>query len=226
MKFVTTTLWISAATCLLGWFLFGSEATSVLETSLARTRDEVGSKLSHEFRVDQAELQLKSADEEIARQEKRVAELRVQCRELSDEVDDLRAKVDSGETEFVQLDEVRRVQAALDRLGRPARRARTRRPGDGNGVAVGSYTAAGLLGMSGAALLLQSQSQRADIRSGLETGTMSDADAESATAASNRNLYLGYGGLGLGAAMALGTRFIWTAGAASGAVTIGVGGSW
>jgi len=115
MKFVTTTLWISAATCLLGWFLFGSEATSVLETSLARTRDEVGSKLSHEFRVDQAEVQLKSADEEIARQEKRVAELRVQCRELSDEVGDLKARVDSAETQFVQLDE------ALARTGGGAR---------------------------------------------------------------------------------------------------------
>ena len=115
MKIVTTALCISAATCVLGWLLFGSEATSVLETSLARTRAEVGSKLSHEFRVDQAELQLDSADEEIQQQEKRVAELRVQCRNLSDEVTDLRGKVDSAETEFVQLDE------ALARTGGGAR---------------------------------------------------------------------------------------------------------
>lgn len=115
MKIISTTICTSAALCLFGWLLFGSNIDSVVKTSLARTRSGVESKLSHEFRVDQAELQLKEADGEISRQEKRVAELRVQCGELARDVTDLRAKVEVSETEFVHLDE------ALVRTGGGAR---------------------------------------------------------------------------------------------------------
>ena len=91
MKFITTTVAALAVVTTLGWLLLGGELGSVVETSLSRTRTGMGSNLSHEFRADQAELQLGAADQEIGEQEKRVAELRVHCRELASEVEDLEA---------------------------------------------------------------------------------------------------------------------------------------
>ena len=105
MKFITTTVAALAVVTTLGWLLFGGELGSVVETSLSRTRTGMGSNLSHEFRADQAELQLGAADQEIGEQEKRVAELRVHCRELASEVEDLEAGLELANDEFVQLDQ-------------------------------------------------------------------------------------------------------------------------
>jgi len=105
MKFITTTVAALAVVTTLGWLLFGGELGSVVETSLSRTRTGMGSNLSHEFRADQAELQLGAADQEIGEQEKRVAELRVHCRELAHEVEDLQAGLELANDEFVQLDQ-------------------------------------------------------------------------------------------------------------------------
>ena len=105
MKIITTTVAALAVVTTLGWLLFGGELGSVVETSLSRTRTGMGSNLSHEFRADQAELQLGAADQEIGEQEKRVAELRVHCRELTSEVEDLEAGLELANDEFVQLDQ-------------------------------------------------------------------------------------------------------------------------
>ena len=59
MKFITTTVAALAVVTTLGWLLFGGELGSVVETSLSRTRTGMGSNLSHEFRADQAELQVR-----------------------------------------------------------------------------------------------------------------------------------------------------------------------
>lgn len=87
-----------------GWLLFGPDLPVVMDTAIARTRSDVKDTLGSEFRLDQAAQQLSRADEEILEQENRVAELRVSCRDLKEEVRSLSQSVKKTEKEFIALD--------------------------------------------------------------------------------------------------------------------------
>ena len=109
---------VAAVTCTLataGWFLFGSNFGSVLDTAFARTRTEMNLKLGEDFRLDQATMELKNADQEIVEQQRRVAELRVSCDELKDEVQTLSARHKQQVKMFHALDD------ALSRSGNGTR---------------------------------------------------------------------------------------------------------
>ncbi|MDB4775581.1 hypothetical protein OAG62_00505 [bacterium] len=105
MMRLTVVLVLSLATVTgLGWFLFGSDLPVVMDTAIARTRNDVKDTLGSEFRLDQASQQLGRADEEILDQEARVAELRVSCQDLKEEVGTLSQAVNKAERDFVALD--------------------------------------------------------------------------------------------------------------------------
>ena len=105
MMRLTVILVLSLATVTgFGWVLFGSDLPVVMDTAIARTRNDVKDTLGSEFRLDQAGQQLGRADEEILDQEGRVAELRVSCQDLKEEVRTLSQAVEKAERDFVALD--------------------------------------------------------------------------------------------------------------------------
>ena len=101
---IALVLTITSATGL-GWLLFGSDLPVVVDTAIARTRDDMKTTLGSEFRLDQAAQQLEQADGEIREQEARVAELRVSCRDLETEVTTLKQALVKTEKDFLSLDD-------------------------------------------------------------------------------------------------------------------------